>query len=77
MLLFPTPGDLLDPGSAPASLALAGGFFTAKPPGKPETHPQACTTVPAHEPSGGKKPAEAPVGAGDPPLDLTLDSRDH
>ena len=30
-LLFPTPGDLLDPGIKPASLvspALAGGFFT-------------------------------------------------
>ena len=31
-LLFPTPGDLPDPGTEPASLvspALAGGFFTA------------------------------------------------
>ena len=39
-LPFPTPGDLPDPGIKPASLeppALAGGFFTAKLPGKPLT----------------------------------------
>ena len=34
-LLFPSPGDLLDPGVEPASPALAGGFFTTEPPGKP------------------------------------------
>ena len=37
-LPFPTPGDLPDPGMESASLvcpALAGGFFTAVPPGKP------------------------------------------
>ena len=34
-LLFPPPGDLPDPGIEPASLALAGGFFTTEPPGKP------------------------------------------
>ena len=35
--LGPTPGDLPDPGMEPESLAspeLAGGFFTAVPPGK-------------------------------------------
>ena len=32
---FPPPGDLPDPSIKPASPALAGGFFTAKPPGKP------------------------------------------
>ena len=31
-LPFPSPGDLPDPGMQPASPALAGGFFTAKPP---------------------------------------------
>ena len=33
---FPSPGDLLDPGIEPASLAppvLAGGFFTTELPG--------------------------------------------
>ena len=33
-LLFPTPGDLPNPGmepASPASLALAGGFFTTEP----------------------------------------------
>ena len=37
-LPFPSPGDLPDPGTEPASLvspALAGGFFTTEPPGKP------------------------------------------
>ena len=28
-------GNILDPGIKPASLALAGGFFTTEPPGKP------------------------------------------
>ena len=37
-LLFPTPGDLPDPGMEPVSLAspaLAGRFFTPVSPGKP------------------------------------------
>ena len=37
-LPLPTPGDLLDPGIEPESLAplaLAGRFFTIVPPGKP------------------------------------------
>ena len=34
-LPFPPPGDLPDPGTEPASPALAGGFFTTEPPGKP------------------------------------------
>ena len=34
-LLFPFPGDLPDPGIKLTSPALAGGFFTAEPPGKP------------------------------------------
>ena len=37
-LPFPSPGDLLNPGIKPVSLAspaLAGGFFTTEPPGKP------------------------------------------
>ena len=33
-LPFPTPGDLPNPGINPESPALAGGFFTAVPPGK-------------------------------------------
>ena len=32
---FPSPGDLPDLGIEPASPALARGFFTAEPPGKP------------------------------------------
>ena len=32
---FPPPGDLPNPGIEPATPALAGGFFTTEPPGKP------------------------------------------
>ena len=38
VLPFPTLGDLPNPGlkpASPTSPALAGGFFTAEPPGKP------------------------------------------
>ena len=34
-LPFPSPGDRPNPGIEPVSLALAGGFFTSAPPGKP------------------------------------------
>ena len=34
-LPFPSPGYLPNPGIEPMSPALAGGFFTAEPPGKP------------------------------------------
>ena len=34
-LPFPPPGDLPNPGTEPTSSALAGGFFTTEPPGKP------------------------------------------
>ena len=34
-LSFPPVGDVSDPGTTPASLALAGGFFTTEPLGKP------------------------------------------
>ena len=34
-LPFPSPGDLPDPRIKVASLALAVGFFTTEPPGKP------------------------------------------
>ena len=35
-LPFSSPGDLPNPGVEPESHALAGGFFTAEPPGKPD-----------------------------------------
>ena len=34
-LPFPSPGDLPDSRMEPVSPALAGGFFTTEPPGKP------------------------------------------
>ena len=34
-LAFPSPGDLLESGIELMSSALAGGFFTTEPPGKP------------------------------------------
>ena len=36
---FPSPGDLPNPGIEPMSPALAGGFCTTEPPGKPPTLP--------------------------------------
>ena len=35
VLSFPSPGDLSNPGIELISLALADGFFTTEPPGKP------------------------------------------
>ena len=35
---FPSPGCLPDPGIEPESPALAGGFITTEPPGKPRLH---------------------------------------
>ena len=37
-LPFPSPRDLLDPGTELTSPVLAGGFFSTEPPGKPTTH---------------------------------------
>ena len=34
-LPFPSPRDLPEPGTEPASPGLAGGFFITEPPGKP------------------------------------------
>ena len=48
-LLFPSPGDVPNSGIEPSSPALAGGFFTTEPPGKPyvythtHTHTQTYT----------------------------------
>ena len=38
-LPFPSLGHLPNPGTEPESPALAGGFFTTKPPGKPNWLP--------------------------------------
>ena len=35
---FPSPEDLPNPGIEPGSPALAGGFFTTEPPGKPSRY---------------------------------------
>ena len=37
-LSFPSPGNLPDPETEPGSPALAGGFFTTAPPGKPNVN---------------------------------------
>ena len=39
VLPFPSPGDLPNPGMETLSLALAVGFFTPEPPGKPYLTP--------------------------------------
>ena len=51
-LLFPTPGDLLDPGFEPVSLALVGGFFIIEPPGKPGCPMGSVFYSPASYPAG-------------------------
>ena len=56
-----TPGDLPDPGVELMSLAfpaLAGGFFTSVPPGKPESHLYVSLT-------GGSDGKESACNAGD------------
>ena len=50
-LPFSTPGDLLDPRIKPVSLgspALAGGFFTTAPPGKPQVYKCVLINTNAH-----------------------------
>ena len=45
-LPFPSPGDLPDPELEPTSPALAGGFLTTKPPGKPiHVHLDKCICI--------------------------------
>ena len=49
-LLFPSPADLPNPGIepvSPAPPALAGGFFTIQPPGKPSTKIKSCAAAAA------------------------------
>ena len=41
-LPFPPSGDLTDPGIEPMSPALADGFFTTEPSGKPQLDPRHC-----------------------------------
>ena len=42
---LPPPGDLPNPGIKPTSLALAGGFFSTEPPGKPNRADEAFNRV--------------------------------
>ena len=44
--LFPSPGNLPDPGIEPASPELADGFFTTEPPGKPPKRINICLFLP-------------------------------
>ena len=46
-LLFPSPGDLPDPGVELSSLALAGSLLTSEPPGKPLINDKK-TQIPKH-----------------------------
>ena len=43
-LPFPSPGDLLNPGIESKVPALAGGFFSTEPPGKPHQWKEAHET---------------------------------
>ena len=54
-LPFPPPGDLPNPGIKPTSPALAGGFFTAEPPGLPYLKAGQRPEVEEHPERQGKK----------------------
>ena len=56
-LPFPSPGALPNPGIEPTSPALAGGFFTAEPPGKPSQLSEQQFTCKAVETSAMKRPS--------------------
>ena len=76
-LPFPPPGDLPDPGikpASPASPALAGGFVTTEPPGKPSSlRATATSSVPRGAGTKGTQGLAYPthpargVGTGDTP----------
>ena len=73
-LLFPSPGDLSDPGIKPISPALAGGFFTSSStweahpciPSRPS--PLQTHTVLSRDFPGGSDSKESACNAGDPGL---------
>ena len=48
-LAFPFPGDLPDPGIESVSPAIASGFFTTEPPGKPKIHTHTDTQMSGNE----------------------------
>ena len=54
-LPFPSAGDLPDQGIEPISSALAGGFFTIEPPGKPQVNCYHLSHVISH---GSTKPEQ-------------------
>ena len=66
-LPFPTPGDLSNPGIKPKSSvspALAGGFFTTEPPGKPISKDWKLFKLPKDFP-GGPVVKNLPANTGD------------
>ena len=65
-LPFPSPGDLTDPRTESTSPALAGGFFTTEPSGKPNTEPFGCKDVPSLR--KGKNDSGMPQRPGKLPL---------
>ena len=48
-LPFPSPRDLPEPGTEPASPASTGGFFTAEPPAKPRSCIGKCQNMEANQ----------------------------
>ena len=54
-LLFPSPGNLPDPGIEPVSPILPGGFFTTEPSGKPHSSLEGGEKNRAGEPAGNAK----------------------
>ena len=56
-LPFPCPGNIPDPGIAPVAPALAGGFVTTEPPGKPIL----CTVVCIYQSQSPHVPLPLPL----------------
>ena len=60
---FPSPGDLPNPGIKPTFAALAGGFFTTEPLGKPGSEGRALLTgLSGIGHQGGPRIAETSLG---------------
>ena len=76
-LPFPSPGDLTDPRIESTSPALAGGFFTTEPSGKPNTEPFGRRDVPSlrkgkndsDDATEAREAATATMGPGAPSSD--------
>ena len=62
-MLFPSPGDLPDPGIEPGSLTLRADSLLSEPPGKP-SYTSGVSTLLQLEQTQPRPPSQLPVGYG-------------